>query len=67
MIAVGNTAANTANNDAPFMIEGNYSCRSLLLLRENLSFEGSQKQCVVRRNVMHKHAPSISEVQTWNQ
>jgi hypothetical protein len=48
---VAATAVNTANNDAPFIVERNYSCRSLLLLTENLSFDSSQKQCGVCRNV----------------
>ncbi len=46
----------TANNDAPFMIEINNSCYSMLLLTRNLSFDSSQKQCVVWRNdVIHRN------------
>jgi len=49
--SLGATSLNTANNDAPFIMNTNYGCRSMLLLTEYLSFKSSQKQCVVCRDV----------------
>jgi hypothetical protein len=48
-----------ANNGAPFMVERNYSCRSLLLLTRNLSFDSSQKQCVVCQDVDQNDASLV--------
>jgi len=37
------------------MIEMDKSGRSMLLLAGKMTFNSSQKQCVVWQNVMHKH------------
>jgi hypothetical protein len=59
MISVGNTAANTANNDtrsfgmAMLKLGKKISCaRSTVLLTINLSFDSSQNGGVVCRDVM---------------
>ena len=49
------TAHNTPNNGAPFMVEINYSGRSMARIQETLIVDSSACQCVVWRNVM-RHA-----------
>jgi hypothetical protein len=43
---------NSSSNDAPSMINRNYSCRLMLLPTRNLSFNSSQKHYVATAHVM---------------
>ena len=50
------TAPNSSSNDAPFMVEQNYSSRSIPLASVNLFIDSGKRDCVatahVRRNAL---------------